>query len=230
MLPATPVVTEPTEPVMAVIAPESEPEKETATESFFTADVYDYSAILAAWESDDWDSLTEKNRAVLELAAEVIDENITVDMEDHEKELFIHDWLCERIAYDEALMSNGPDIEPTPDNNNPYGAMILETADCEGYTLSFQLFMDLLGIECVTVYGTDLWGYEPHAWNVVRLSDGEWYCVDVTWDDTADVTDREDAPINHKFFNVTSDFMFQNDHQWDRETIPEATSDKFEQD
>jgi transglutaminase-like putative cysteine protease len=238
-LPATPVITEPTEPAAPAMATEAETEAETATEAdaateaetaagiITSAVEYDHDAIVAAWQNGDWSGLSEKNLAIMEICANAIDEIITGSMADHEKELAVHDWICDWVAYDEALMSNRPKTEPTPDNNNPYGALVSQTADCEGYTLSFQLFMDMLGIECTTVYGTDLWGYENHAWNMVRLSDGEWYCVDVTWDDTADVTNRVNAPINHKYFNVTSAYMYQNDHQWDRTTVPEATSRTF---
>jgi transglutaminase/protease-like cytokinesis protein 3 len=148
-------------------------------------------------------------------------------MEDHEKELAIHDWIAEWTAYDEGLLSNAPDAEPHPENDNPYGLLIGQQAACEGYALTFQLFMDMLGIECITVYGTVLWGEEEHVWNMVRLDDGEWYCVDVTWDDTADVLGREGAPTGRKYFNVTSDYMLYNDHQWDPEGIPEATSERF---
>jgi hypothetical protein len=51
--------------------------------------------------------------------------------------------------------------------------------------------------------------------------------VDVTWDDTADVLGRTGAPTGRKYFNVTSDYMLYNDHQWDPEGIPMATSERF---
>jgi hypothetical protein len=199
---------------------EQEPEEELPDE-------YDAAAILEAWQSGDDSGLSERNFEILTVCRDVIEELITEDMEDYEKELVIHDWIAEWTAYDEGLLSNAPDAEPHPENDNPYGLLIEQQAACEGYALTFQLFMDMLEIECITVSGTNLWGYEEHVWNMVRLDDGEWYCVDVTWDDTADVLGREGAPTGRKYFNVTSDFMFYNDHQWDPEGIPVATSTRF---
>ena len=63
-------------------------------------------------------------------------------------------------------------------------------------------------------------GTDEHAWNLVEL-DGEWYCVDVTWDDpisNSPVSER----MAHRYFNVTSEFLRQNDHQWDETQAVEA--------
>ncbi len=223
--PELPAVFEPARPAMA---PESAVPQQPVPDSALPATgEYDADAILDAWESGFRDGLTQKNRAILDACAKVIDELITEDMAGDEKELIIHDWIAGWTAYDAALLSNAPEIQPDPDNNNPYGLMIRQTAACEGYALTFQLFMDMLDIECITVYGTNLWGGEKHVWNMVRLEDEEWYCVDVTWDDTADVLGIEDAPVSHKYFNVTSEYMRYNDHQWDATGIPEATSTKY---
>ena len=190
-------------------------------------DMYDRRSILAAWESGNNDSLTPKNKAILEVCSKVIDELITEDMADYEKELAIHDWLCEWTEYDEGVISNEPDSKPHPDSENPYGPLVRRRSICGGYAKSFKLLMDMLGIECRTVNGSNAWGGERHMWNMVRLDDGEWYCVDVTWDDTEDVPDEENAPVNRKYFNVTSDFLRYNDHQWIEAGIPEATSGRF---
>jgi transglutaminase/protease-like cytokinesis protein 3 len=88
--------------------------------------------------------------------------------------------------------------------------------------------MDMLGIECIIVRGTSWQGEEEHMWNMVRLEDGEWYCVDVTWNDTLyGESDAEGAPVPHKYFNVTSDFMRANDHQWNELRVPVAASEKY---
>ena len=80
--------------------------------------------------------------------------------------------------------------------------------------------MDLLGIECITVEGTAYSYTADHAWNQVKL-EGEWYCVDVTWDDptTSGTVSERSA---HRFFNVTSEYMRDTDHQWDETSVPEA--------
>lgn len=55
---------------------------------------------------------------------------------------------------------------------------------CEGYSKGFKLICDKLGIPTVCVFGN----YEEaeaaaHMWNYVKMEDGKWYGIDVTWDD-----------------------------------------------
>ena len=191
-------------------------------------DVYDHSAVLAAWRGGGRDSLTYKNRTIMDICFSVINSEIKSGMSEYDKELAIHDWIIARAEYDKETLSNAPDASPNPDNENPFGLLVGGVAICRGYTSTFQLFMDMLGIECITVDGTAR-ETEPHAWNMVRL-DGEWYCVDVTWNDPLGVgTGNTNINIYmfHRFFNATSQFLRENDHQWDEAGVPEATADKY---
>ena len=52
---------------------------------------------------------------------------------------------------------------------------------CEGYAKTYQLLLNLKGVE--NIYVTGPASSVRHAWNLVRLDDGNWYWVDVTWDD-----------------------------------------------
>ena len=54
-------------------------------------------------------------------------------------------------------------------------------AVCEGYAKAFQLLLNLKGVENVFVGGVGAGG--PHAWNMIKLDDGQWYWCDLTWDD-----------------------------------------------
>jgi len=69
-------------------------------------------------------------------------------------------------------------------------------AVCQGYALAFKLCMDILGIESKVILGMTPEG--KHAWNAVKL-DGEWYYIDVTWDDP--VPDAE-GKVVYNYFNV----------------------------
>ncbi len=209
-------------PASEIVLDAPEPEEE------LLADEYDPAAILAAWKSGGQSALTARNAAILESCAEAIDELVAEDMQDHEKELAVHDWIAERAVYDDGLLSNAPVAEPHPDSDNPYGLLVRRKATCAGYAHTFKLFMDMLATECLTVEGTSQLGGEEHMWNMVRLDDGEWYCVDVTWDDTDNVPEEGEAPVYHKYFNVTSEFMRYNDHQWDETSVPEAVSERFQ--
>lgn len=201
--------------------PEPAPQKpdQTQTPPAPPPDVYDGQAVRTAWASGDDSGLSEKSRAVLDAAREVIRENITSDMSPYDQELAIHDWMLAWGSYDHDTLSHVEGDQGVPDNENPYGFLIRKKGICSGYSSTFQLFMDLLGIECLTVEGTAHNGSSPHAWNLVRL-EGEWYGVDVTWDDPSGVVGIS-AALAHRYFNVTSQFLRSNDHQWTAE-VPEA--------
>jgi len=180
---------------------------------------YDRQRLLSAWE-EGGTGLADRDQVILQSCRDLLGEIITEEMSDYEKELAVHDWMIAWAEYDQAALSSLPGAQPTPDSDNPYGFFTGRAAICTGYTSTFQLLMDLLGIECLTVEGTAYNGTEDHAWNMVRL-DGDWYCVDVTWDDPVSSTPVSPAAA-HMYFNVTSDFMRQFGHQWDEEAVPAA--------
>ena len=210
-------------------APSTEPTSRMLTpaddEYDLAADIYDSASILAAWRSGDWSGMTYKNLTILVSCANVINEVIIYGMSEYDMELAIHDWIIKWADYDREAISNAPNAKPDPDNDNPYGLLVNKNAICMGYTSTFKLFMDMVGIECIIVEGSARQGVEPHAWNMVRL-DGEWYCVDVTWNDPIG-SGNTNTYVFHKYFNVTSQFLRDNDHQWDESTAPEATADKY---
>lgn len=182
---------------------------------------YDRQRLLSAWE-EGGTGLADRDQVILQSCRDLLGEIITEEMSDYEKELAVHDWMIAWAEYDQAALSSLPGAQPTPDSDNPYGFFTGRAAICTGYTSTFQLLMDLLDIECVTVEGTAYNGTEDHAWNMVRL-DGDWYCVDVTWDDpVASFPIPVSSPLAHRYFNVTSEYLRQTDHQWDESGVPEA--------
>ena len=189
-------------------------------------DQYDPGSILAAWRSGDASNLSYKNRMILDACYYVINEVITSGMVEYDIELAIHDWIIGWGDYDMETLSNAPDASPDPDNDNPYGLIFGKRAICKGYTYTFQLFMDMVGIECITVEGFAHADFQDHAWNMVRLDDGEWYCVDVTWDDPVS-SNNINIYMFHKYFNVTSQLLRENSHHWDETSVPEATATKY---
>ena len=89
----------------------------------------------------------------------------------------IHDYLVDNLTYDQTL--SGANIY------NLYGALVNKSCVCEGYAKAFKYLLDEAGIENVIVIGTGTNSKgetENHAWNYVAIS-GNWYAVDVTWDD-----------------------------------------------
>lgn len=90
---------------------------------------------------------------------------IRPDMTDYQKSLVLHNWLTMNAQYDQTYSHYKPD-----------GVLLYGTGVCQSYALAYQLLLNKVGIENCLEYG------DNHMWNMIRL-DGEWYHVDVTWDD-----------------------------------------------
>lgn len=91
---------------------------------------------------------------------------------------YFQETLCERVEYDREAVKSDSDHDPTA--FHAYGALMEGEAVCQGYAYAFKLLCDKAEIPCWIVTG---FYREPHAWNYVWL-DGNYYQVDVTWDDT----------------------------------------------
>lgn len=111
---------------------------------------------------------------------------------DYEKELLIHDALADKITY--AYISGTKSPETARWAHTIEGVFSDEhySVVCEGYAKAFQLLLNAAGIENVYVVGKA--GGTGHAWNQVKI-EGEWYNVDLTWNDTGDNK-------SHKYFNL----------------------------
>lgn len=97
-----------------------------------------------------------------------------------EKALAVHDKICKDVSY--AKDSNGnPSSEAWA--HNILGVFDNKEAVCESYAKVYQLILTYIGIE--NIYVTGVSGSQNHAWNMVKLDDGEWHFIDVTWDDTS---------------------------------------------
>lgn len=191
--------------------------------------VYDTSAILAAWAERDPSGLGTYDRTIYDTAAAVLDQVLTEGMSDYEKEMALYGWITWNLVYDQDHYD--PLAEMSRDSYGPYGGLVEHKAVCLGVASSFQLLMDMAGVECVIVPGASYGSTEDHAWNMVRL-EGEWYCADPTWDlyDDSPYTLPDESgwgPACWDYFNVTSDRLAQTDHQWDYAAVPEATATKY---
>ena len=92
----------------------------------------------------------------------------------YEKIKYIHDWIAGSVKYDTQFQY---------DTSYYATSVFLEPhiTVCEGYSEAFKMLCDREGIPCIQIIG-DAGG--PHAWNYVKMEDGNWYAVDVTWDDS----------------------------------------------
>lgn len=163
-------------------------------QGYFVLDLqYKDGVEVMAWLEGKQDTLSEQNMALYQEAKRVHDALVDSSMSEYERVKAFHDYLCETITYQDT-----GDVAHTA-----YGALLNHTCVCEGYTLALDLLCYLSGIDCENIVGTGNGGL--HAWSRVRI-DGQWYNVDVTWDD-------QSWGIRYDYFLI-SDAAMSADHQW----------------
>lgn len=140
-----------------------------------------------------------------------------------QKELAIHDYIVKNATYNTYNYEN--DIL-LPEDHNAYGVLIDGIGVCESYAKAMYELCKAAGVECIYVTGTGNGG--DHAWNMVKLDDGQWYNVDVTWDDpTYENSSDKIFEVQYDYFNVP-DTIFSRTHIRDN-TIqyPTANGKKY---
>ncbi len=139
----------------------------------------------------------------------------SLDMPDWEKELVIHDYIVENCTYDQDAESSGDYTSA----NTAYGCLVEGSAVCEGYAEAANLLFRVAGLTSYYVEGAG--ESADHAWNCVQI-DGEYYWVDVTWDDPVPAEGEEET-LKHTYFNLT-DSELNTDHSWQSSQYPSCTA------
>ena len=124
----------------------------------------------------------------------------------------IHDYIIDHSVYD----SNRSDYNDTTYRSDiAYGPLLQGYGICGGYTDAMELFLEELGIESYKISS------EQHVWNAIYL-DGEWYHLDLTWDDP--VTSTGENLIEHNFFLIDTPTLLeleQTEHNFNQDIYPE---------
>lgn len=129
-------------------------------------------------------------KSEFEAAAKAITDQTYGHYTDYEKEKIAHDALIGKVKYD----------LNAPMNQSAYSALVYGRTVCAGYARAFQYILQQLKIPCYYVTG---YAGQNHAWNIVKLDDGQYYNVDSTWDDT--------DPNTYDYFNC-SDADYASNH------------------
>ena len=152
---------------------------------------------------------------------------------DFEREEYINNYIIDNCKYDDAAAEND-DVQGN--ENDAYGALVDGKAVCEGYARAFQLLCNKANIDCVLLSGTA--DSDNHAWNGVKIG-GDWYQIDVTWDDVDDF-----IYDSHEYFNLTDSLMYEehtlspkyseidaesflNLESWCNFYVPKCTAEKY---
>lgn len=157
-------------------------------------------------------------KAAFEKAADDILAGIGSQQSAVEYERAIHDYICKNTAYDESA----------PYNQSAYSVIVLHKSVCAGYSKAFQYLLNKKGITCYYIPGTttdsNIGGEDgAHAWNIIYL-DGEYYNVDVLWDDSASETLEEDV---YPFFNLTDSAFLYHTRDNLAQSLPKCTGTKY---
>lgn len=85
----------------------------------------------------------------------------------------IHDYLCQKLTYGEGSCAH-----------SALGAFLKGgRVVCEGYAKVYKILCEKFGVASALIVGMPQGDSAPHMWNYVQMEDGNWYLVDVTWDD-----------------------------------------------
>lgn len=137
---------------------------------------------------------------LLSAAVEEISSKAPDNASDYDVELYLNEYLISNCAYQPEGI----------EKHNAYGALVLGQAVCDGYSHAFQLLCRRLGIECTVIEGTSDFNEnaeDGHMWNCILL-DGDWYHVDVTWDDTVNAVCEAER---YFYLNLNTE-MISTDH------------------
>ncbi|MCD8108341.1 MAG: hypothetical protein LUE20_10350 [Oscillospiraceae bacterium] len=198
---------------------DDEEDSSEPTEEVEDDGIYDNTAVVEAYKSGDTSALSEDDLLIYQAARDAIAQFYSAGMSDYEIVLAAHDYIATHVTYDmDEFNLIGSAKE---ESSTPYGALIYGEAICMGYTTTFQLMMDMIGVESIIVNGSS--DGEEHAWNMVFVDD-KWYHVDCTWDDY--VPDYEGRMAFHTYFMVTDSSMAI-EHIWDMDSTPTADSEDY---
>lgn len=123
---------------------------------------------------------------------------------DYAKVKAIHDYIIKRVNYDTNYT-----------NESAYQALINRSSVCSGYALSAYRMFTEAGLQCKIISGYGNGG--SHAWNIVQV-DGNWYNIDLTWDDP--ITSDGSQIITYDYFLKNEEAF--DDHSRDEKYETEA--------
>lgn len=93
------------------------------------------------------------------------------------KALYLHDYIVLNAEYDMEYDEWNTDYDDMC--YTAYGILVEKCGVCQGYSYAYKYLLQLFGIESEIVSSEEM----MHVWNLVKI-DGEYYHVDVTFDDT----------------------------------------------
>lgn len=148
--------------------------------------LYPGTSFLVMVDEDYLDSATRKyyNDLIYDTAADYL-KLVIGETSEYQICWALHDAICMNSKYAYKSGTNTP--ESASWAHSIIGIIEKNTGVCESYAEVFGLLLNFAEVENIRVSGLGNGG--GHAWNLVKLDNGEWYWYDLTWDDrdTGDV-------------------------------------------
>lgn len=163
------------------------------------------------------DQTMQVQQEVKRILTNIVDDTMTED----EKVKVIHDYIVTHVQYDVNGLNNRNEA------HTAYAALFEDKTGeknqtvCQGYALVFYKMAKEAGLEARIMTGKSR--DQNHAWNLIRIN-GEWYQIDLTWDDPTGVDDLN--YVRYDYYNLT-DEQLKKDHQVfnDLEQFSRCTTD-----
>lgn len=99
---------------------------------------------------------------------------------DFDKALYLHDYFIKNYTYDYTYTIR-----------DAYTFFTQKTGVCQAYMLALIAAGNAVGLEVLPVTSNEM----LHAWNLLKV-DGNWYHVDLTWDDSS----ANPAAVSYRYF------------------------------
>ena len=199
--------------------------------SYYEYENYDYETGIWLTYTMSGDNLVTANKE-FNTAGDTISKSVPYGTE-CEREQYIHNYIINNCDYDEEAAESE---EVQGNENDAYGVFVDGKAVCEGYSKAFQILCNKADIDCIQLMG--IVDSDNHVWNCVKIG-GDWYQIDVTWDDVDDF-----IYDSHEYFNLTDSLMYEehtlspkyseidaesflNLESWCNFYVPKCTAEKY---
>lgn len=154
-----------------------------------------YADLVVPYYRFDSDQISAKQEEFNRCAQKLI-AGLTPDMSEYDRALIIHDRLAIHCKY----------LDEDGDGHiTAYDAIVDGNANCQGYTSSYSYLLSLAGVRSEIVESSEMY----HIWNKVCI-DGEYYNVDLTWDDP--IPDKA-GYAKHKYFLLSDEEIMKADSE-----------------
>ena len=167
----------------------------------------------------------EELRAALDRAVEEI--RALNPITDYDRLISVYEYMQDHVEYDNGELAASARLGESlnPQAHNAYGALVEGRAVCDGMSAGLALVAGRMGYEATVVRGsarveTDL--PTEHGWNLLRLPDGSFCHLDVTWDARRR---RDFGAYSYEYFCLSDDEI-GSDHSWDLNSAPPCGNER----